>query len=115
MEKTENWFYALRDKDEKKTTPGNVVSFAALAVQFCKFLLHSAFLAVLLHVLFSCFLPAQAREMILADVKFSPSIVWSWKFAFDPVHAKLTAKKPTLVLNEALRLKSGQYVKLGQA
>lgn len=65
-------------------------------------------------VLFLFLLCAQAREIVVKECRLSPNVVWAWKFTFDPVHTKLTAKKPILILNASLRLKTGQSIKLSE-
>ncbi|CAE7391880.1 unnamed protein product, partial [Symbiodinium sp. CCMP2592] len=79
LTKSDDWYYILRDKDEKKLTPGNM-----------------------------------ARELVLKGCRLSSNVVWAWKFSFDPVHTKLTAKKPMMILDQSVRLQNGKYIKLAE-
>ena len=58
---------------------------------------------------------AQARDIVMSGCRLSSNVVWGWKFSFDPVHTKLTAKKPTLILDHPVRLQNGKYIKLAAA
>lgn len=53
-----------------------------------------------------------ARTLVEKKVKLHPAAGWLWRFSFDKVHAKFTAKKPFLVLVSDVKLSPGKPVKL---
>ena len=38
----------------------------------------------------------------MTNVEFLPGVDWLWRFQWDPIHGKLTTKKPFLMLTQCL-------------
>lgn len=53
-----------------------------------------------------------ARNLLNGKVDLHPASGWMWRFGFDKVHSKLTAKKVFLVCNNDVSLKANKPIKL---
>ena len=56
-----------------------------------------------------------ARLIVQRKVQLHSSVGWVWRYVFDKVHVKLTAKKPFLVTVEDVKMTPGKPVKITQS
>ena len=53
-----------------------------------------------------------AKQIVDKKLGLHNAVGWLWRFAFEKVHSKLTAKKPFLVLLEDIKMQPGKPVKI---
>ncbi|CAK9114216.1 unnamed protein product [Durusdinium trenchii] len=62
------------------------------------------------------YVPGNAARLIVQHkVQLHSSVGWVWRYVFDKVHVKLTAKKPFLVTVEDVKMTPGKPVKITQS
>ena len=52
------------------------------------------------------------KKMVKPEIGLNSGLMWLWRFNLDPIHAKMTAKKPFLAPAADLALEKDKPVKL---
>ena len=111
--KGQPWVYSLKDKTETKVNHQNFAPKHVLVVEAC--FKRSGYCQFLSARGLSCLMcdPSQVRSLGESGAPaLANGFSWAWRFTFDSVHGKLTARKPYLVVDADLKLEKGKAIRV---